>query len=120
MAVIAKKKPEARSDAAATRAPILHAATEEFADKGYDGARVDEIAKQSDVNKNSLYHYFGSKEQLFVAVLERAYTTLRERQADLSIRGMAPAEGRSEEHPSELPPLMRTSHALSCLKKKTQ
>ncbi|HEY9536381.1 MAG TPA: TetR/AcrR family transcriptional regulator [Kiloniellaceae bacterium] len=93
MAVIAKKKPEARRDAAATRARILHAATEEFADKGYDGARVDEIAKQSDVNKNSLYHYFGSKEQLFVAVLERAYTTLRERQADLSIRGMAPEEG---------------------------
>src|SRR3546814_4337515 len=51
MAVIAKKKPEARRDAAATRARILHAATEEFADKGYDGARVDEIAKQSDVNK---------------------------------------------------------------------
>src|SRR3546814_948436 len=46
MAVIAKKKPEARRDAAATRARILHAATEEFADKGYDGARVDEIAKQ--------------------------------------------------------------------------
>src|SRR3546814_11109037 len=63
MAVIAKKKPEARRDAAATRARILHAATEEFADKGYDGARVDEIAKQSDVNKNSLSHYFGSKER---------------------------------------------------------
>src|SRR3546814_1746952 len=96
MAVIAKKKPEARRDAAATRARILHAATEEFADKGYDGARVDEIAKQSDVNKNSLYHYFGSKEQLFVAVLERAYTTLRERQI-----------GR---HTSELQSLMRNSY----------
>src|SRR3546814_1414382 len=94
MAVIAKKKPEARRDAAATRARILHAATEEFADKGYDGARVDEIAKQSDVNKNSLYHYFGSKEQLFVAVL------------------------RSEEHTSELQSLMRISYAVFCLKKK--
>src|SRR3546814_14238085 len=63
MAVIAKKKPEARRDAAATRARILQAATEEFEDKGYDGERVDEIAKQSDVNKNTLNHYLGNKQQ---------------------------------------------------------
>lgn len=93
MTIAAKKKTENKRDAAATKARILSAATEEFADKGYDGARVDEITIQSNVNKNSLYHYFGSKEQLFVAVLEQAYRTLRERQSDLSIRGMPPEEG---------------------------
>ena len=77
MTIAAKKKTENKRDAAATKARILSAATEEFADKGYDGARVDEITIQSNVNKNSLYHYFGSKEQLFVAVLEQAYRTLR-------------------------------------------
>lgn len=93
MAIAVGKRSDNKRDSAATKARILQAATEEFADKGYDGARVDEIAAQSGVNKNSLYHYFGSKEQLFVAVLERAYRALRERQGDLSIRGMAPEEG---------------------------
>lgn len=89
----AATKPEARRDATATQERILVAATREFADKGFDGARVDEIARVSEVNKNSLYHYFGSKEQLFIAVLERTYETIRKRQSDLSIRGMEPEEG---------------------------
>ncbi|NYZ13704.1 TetR family transcriptional regulator [Azospirillum sp. RWY-5-1] len=84
---------ETKRDAAATRERILVAATQEFADKGYDGARVDEIIRVSQVNKNSLYHYFGSKEQLFTAVLERVYENIRARQSDLSIRSMSPEEG---------------------------
>ncbi|WP_142846749.1 TetR/AcrR family transcriptional regulator [Telmatospirillum sp. J64-1] len=80
-------------DGAATQERILRAATREFADKGYDGARVDEIVRASDVSKNLLYHHFGSKDQLFTAVLERAYETIRARQNDLSIRNMAPEEG---------------------------
>jgi TetR/AcrR family transcriptional regulator len=88
----APRKPVKR-DAAASRERILAAATEEFAEKGYDGARVDEIAQKSQLNKNTLYHYFGSKDQLFTAVLERAYATIRTRQNDLSIRGMTPQEG---------------------------
>lgn len=83
----------AKRDAAASRERILLAATQEFAEKGYDGARVDEIARISQLNKNALYHYFGSKEQLFTAVLERAYAMIRDRQSDLSIRGMNPVEG---------------------------
>lgn len=82
-----------KRNSAATKEKILEAATKEFADKGYDGARVDEIARSSCVNKNMLYHYFGNKEQLFTSVLERTYEIIRSRQSDLHIRGMAPEEG---------------------------
>ncbi|MGK5532809.1 TetR family transcriptional regulator [Streptomyces sp. URMC 129] len=58
-------------DAAATRARIMEAATAEFAERGIDGARVDRIAERAGANKASLYSYFGNKEQLFAAVLER-------------------------------------------------
>ncbi|WP_326597502.1 TetR family transcriptional regulator [Streptomyces sp. NBC_01803] len=58
-------------DAAATRARIMEAATAEFAERGIDGARVDRIAERAGANKASIYSYFGNKEQLFAAVLER-------------------------------------------------
>ncbi|GGZ68413.1 TetR/AcrR family transcriptional regulator [Streptomyces echinoruber] len=71
-------------DAARTKAEILDVATQEFARAGYDGARVDEIAARTRTTKRMIYYYFGSKEQLFTAVLEQAYETLRdaERQLD--------------------------------------
>lgn len=58
-------------DANATRDRILAAATAEFATKGIAGARVDDIAAAADVNKRMLYHYFGSKEELFREILRR-------------------------------------------------
>lgn len=64
-----------------TRARILSAARREFAAKGIAGARVDAIARRAGVNKRMLYHYFGSKDGLFVAVLQR---TLDERLAHVS------------------------------------
>jgi AcrR family transcriptional regulator len=60
-------------DAARTKAEILDVATREFARAGYDGARVDEIAARTRTTKRMIYYYFGGKEQLFTAVLERAY-----------------------------------------------
>ncbi len=82
----------APTDPARTRARILAHATAEFAAKGYDGARVDSIARRCRLSKNMLYHYFGSKEGLFIAVLERAYETLRTRQRDFAIRGSDPID----------------------------
>ena len=58
-------------NAEVTRERILEAATAEFATYGIAGARVDRIAKASAGNKNLIYIYFGSKEQLFEAVMER-------------------------------------------------
>jgi AcrR family transcriptional regulator len=49
---------------------ILEASLEEFAEKGFDGARVDRIAESAGVNKALIYYYFKSKEQLFVAVID--------------------------------------------------
>jgi TetR/AcrR family transcriptional regulator len=65
----------------------------EFADKGYDGARVDDIALHGGVNKNLIYHHFGSKDGLFEAVLEYTYEAIRKRQKDLELRHMDPVIG---------------------------
>lgn len=52
------------------RAAILVAAREQFAEKGYDGASVRGIARRADVDPALVHHYFGSKEQVFVAAME--------------------------------------------------
>jgi AcrR family transcriptional regulator len=75
-----------RRDADRTRSDILDVATREFADRGYEGARVDEIAVRTRTSKRMIYYYFGGKEQLYVAVLQRAYSVVRavERNADIA------------------------------------
>ncbi|MFF9622562.1 TetR/AcrR family transcriptional regulator [Streptomyces griseosporeus] len=77
-------------DAARTRAEILDVATQEFARAGYDGARVDEIAARTRTTKRMIYYYFGGKEQLFTAVLERAYEAIREAEQRLDVAGPDP------------------------------
>src|ERR1044072_8432215 len=81
-----------RRDAERTRADILAVATEEFAQNGYAGARVDEIAAKTRTTKRMIYYYFGGKEQLYVAVLERAYTVIRELEQRLDVEHLEPAE----------------------------
>ena len=71
-------------DAAATRARLLAAARREFAAFGIAGARVDRIAADASSNKAQIYHYFGSKEQLFDAVFAAAVDErVRETQLDV-------------------------------------
>ncbi len=79
-----------------TKLRILRIAADEFAKKGYDGARVDEIVRRCKVNKNLIYHYFESKDALFTAVLEQAYTRLRERQQSMELEASDPIEGISK------------------------
>ena len=83
---MAKARPRKSRDAEATRQAILAAATAEFARKGLGGARVDEIAARARANKRMIYHYFGNKEGLYLAALERVYEGLRgsERTLDLA------------------------------------
>ena len=83
------KQPVAR-DAEQTRRRILDAAKAEFARKGLGGARVDEIAARSKSNKRMIYHYFGSKEKLFTAVLEMAYSDIRMAERKLKLDELAP------------------------------
>ncbi|MFD0405782.1 TetR family transcriptional regulator [Kitasatospora sp. NPDC127116] len=56
-------------DTARTQQLLLDAAVEEFAESGPDGARIARVATRAGVNKERIYQYFGSKEQLFAAVL---------------------------------------------------
>lgn len=55
---------------------IITAAREEFARRGFDGARVDQIARRAAVNKQLLFYYFHSKRGLFNAVLARGAAEL--------------------------------------------
>ena len=59
-----------------TRAAVLKAAEEAFAKKGFDGARIDRIAREAKVNKAMIYYFFKSKEQLFDAVVDDVYSHL--------------------------------------------
>lgn len=80
----------------ASRARILDAARIEFVTQGLNGARVDRIAEQSNVNKNLIYHYFGSKDALYLAVLERIYADLRTKQQDQDLRDLSPVAGMTQ------------------------
>lgn len=77
--------------AAATRQRILDAALGEFAAKGLAGARVDEIALRAGANKRMLYAHFGSKEELWLVVLEGAYAAKRVEERALRVDALAPA-----------------------------
>ncbi len=92
MPVKPKSPIEPVRDAERTRQAILAAAEEEFADKGLAGARVDAIAEQSGANKRMLYYYFGSKENLYVAVLERAYRAMRQAERELNLLELEPLD----------------------------
>ncbi len=70
-------------DANRTRAKILHAATREFGMQGFSGARIERIAKSAKCNIRLLYHYFGNKKALYLAVLEAAYADLRSKEGEL-------------------------------------
>jgi TetR/AcrR family transcriptional regulator len=76
-----------------TRQRILDIATQQFAARGYDGARVDDIMRLSKVSKNLIYHYFGSKEKLFVAVLEQAYKGMHANQTAWPLDVSSPVDG---------------------------
>src|SRR5690349_10886598 len=77
-------------DAERTRAEILDVATAEFAERGYAGARVDEIADRTRTTKRMIYYYFGGKQQLYIAVLERAYAQLRDAEQTLDVDHLDP------------------------------
>lgn len=106
MAVTDRPKPGARSltksgrerkrDPERTSAAILAAAVAEFSQRGYDGARIDGIAKRARINKRMLYHYFGGKEGLYLAVLEGRYAAIRTAETELDLTHREPVEGMRE------------------------
>src|SRR5947199_8401525 len=71
---------------------IVAAAREEFSRRGFDGARMDQIARRAAVNKQLLFYYFHSKRGLFTAVLARGAAELEQALADLPTGGERPLD----------------------------
>ena len=92
MAQRTSKRPnDALRDSEWTKAQLLDAARLEFSEKGLSGARVNDIAARASVNKQMLYYYFGDKEGLYSAVLNRAYEEIRARENELDLAALPPA-----------------------------
>jgi len=80
------------NDPEGTKRNIVEIATREFARKGYAGARVDAIAARTRTSKRMIYYYFGSKERLYLAVLEEAYGAIRRQEATLDLEHQPPEQ----------------------------
>jgi AcrR family transcriptional regulator len=87
-----RAEPTRTNDPARTMADILEVATREFADKGLAGARIDAIADAMRTSKRMIYYYFGSKEGLYLAVLEEGYRRMRAMEADAHIEDLPPED----------------------------
>ena len=70
---------------ASSRDVLLRAARQVFAERGLEGARVDDIARRAQVNKQLVYHYFDNKDGLYAAVLEHVYKEIRQREQALDL-----------------------------------
>lgn len=74
------------------RANILTVATAEFADKGFTGARMDDIALRTKTTKKMIYYYFGDKQGLYRTVLEGAITSIREEEQRVHVEELDPVD----------------------------
>lgn len=75
-----------------TRENILQEAIVEFVQQGLAGARVDAIAERIHTSKRMIYYYFGSKEQLYVEVLEKLYGDIRNTETRMNLTALEPRE----------------------------
>jgi len=80
------------NDPDATKANILEVATQEFAELGFDGARIDAIADRTKTSKRMIYYYFQNKKGLYQAVLLEYYRRLRSAEAQLDLEHLPPLE----------------------------
>lgn len=83
-----RKVVDRATDTEETRENILNVATQEFSSKGLSGARIDEIAERTDTSKRMIYYYFGSKDGLYRAVIEREYGRIRDAEEELDLAAL--------------------------------
>ena len=76
------RKPKAPE---ANRARIIRAALDEFASRGFKGASMDAIAARTHTTRALINYYFGSKEKLYILVLEQVYGEIREAESELDL-----------------------------------
>jgi AcrR family transcriptional regulator len=86
---MAMRKPKAPE---ANRARIVEAAIAEFAARGFKGASMDAIAARTHTTRALINYYFGSKEKLYIAVLEHVYSEIRHAENLLDLKHLAPRE----------------------------
>ncbi|WP_370538318.1 TetR family transcriptional regulator [Ideonella sp.] len=86
------KAPSRTNDPERTMAGILEVAYREFAEKGWAGARIDEIADATHTSKRMIYYYFGSKDGLYLAVLEEAYRRMRAIESQQQLEDLPPEQ----------------------------
>lgn len=79
-----------RKDPEGTRRDVLEVAMAEFAEKGLSGARVDAIAARTRTTKRSIYYHFGSKQGLYIAVMESVYGAIRTVEQAMDFRALEP------------------------------
>jgi AcrR family transcriptional regulator len=89
---VSKKTGIRAQQADQTRARILQAAIKVFTEDGYSGGRVERISAEADSNDRMLYYYFGSKEKLFVRVLEHTYEQFNLAESTLRLDPSTPVE----------------------------
>jgi AcrR family transcriptional regulator len=103
MSLIPRGEPRARAGArhaamrkpkspVANRARIVAAAIDEFAARGFKGASMDAIAARTHTTRALINYYFGSKEKLYLAVLEQVYAEIREAEGRLDLDHLQPVE----------------------------
>ena len=85
----AMRKPKAPE---ANRARIVKAAIDEFASRGFKGASMDAIASRTHTTRAMINYYFGSKEQVYLAVLEHVYSEIRQAEGLLDLDHLAPVD----------------------------
>jgi AcrR family transcriptional regulator len=88
-----RSKTKQKRNSAATRERILQVALTEFAAHGYSGGRVERIARAARSNVRMIYHYFGDKDALYLAALERSYRGIREQEQMLDLSDVDPVTG---------------------------
>lgn len=85
----AMRKPKAPEE---NRARIVAAAIDEFSARGFKGASMDAIAARTRTTRALINYYFGSKEKLYIAVLEHVYAEIREAERRLELDHLAPID----------------------------
>ena len=91
----AVRKPRVRRtgrNADQAKADLLSSARREFADKGFALAGIEGIAEPTGLNKKMIYHYFGSKEDLYIEVLREAYLGIRKMEETLPLEELEPLD----------------------------
>ena len=88
------QNPQTEADEAAAdmRRALLDAGKTEFANYGYDGARLERIVAKVGCAKRMLYYYFGNKKDVYLAVIEQSYSDIRESEEMLNLDAMAPLQ----------------------------